>query len=175
MTSISVTEFETRLQWQGEQRAALTCEQAPELPLGGLVANHAAEDRWSPEMLLVGAVEGRTLQAFLERARAERITILFYQSSAMGRRVEGNGGQPHFTDFIVRPHVAVCSEADAEQVRRIFEELPCQCFPSSMMQLTPRIEPVVEVWDEAYAPGRVPPSSLDNSTPSPAIVSLYGR
>jgi hypothetical protein len=165
MTSIAVTEFETRLQWRGEQRAELTSEQAPALPLSGLVAGHAAEDRWSPETLLVGAVEGRTLQAFLEQARAERITVLFYQSSAMGRRVEGHGGMPHFTDFIVRPHVAVRSEEDAEQVRRIFEELPCRCFPSSMMRLTPRIEPVVEVWDEGYAMGRT----------SPASVSLHGR
>jgi hypothetical protein len=175
MTSISATEFETRLQWQGEQRATLTSEQAPELPLGGLVANHAAEDRWSPETLLVGAVEGRTLQAFLERVRAERITVLSYQSSAMGRRVEGGGGMPHFTDFIVRPHVAVRSEEDAEQVRRIFEELPCRLFPSSMMQLTPRIEPVVEVWDEAYALGRVPQASLGTNTPPLAMVSLHGR
>ena len=147
MTSISVTEFETRLQWRGEQRAELATEQTPELPLGGLVAGHAIEDRWSPETLLVGAVEGRTLQAFLERAQAERIEILFYQSTAMGRRVDGNGGLPHFTDFIVRPHVAVRSEEDAEQVRRIFEELPCRRFPSSMMQLIPRIEPFVEVWN----------------------------
>jgi hypothetical protein len=165
MTSISVTEFETRLQWQGEQRAELTSEQAPALPLSGLVASHAAEDRWTPETLLVGAVEGRTLQAFLEQARDKRIMVLFYQSSAMGRRVEGHGGVPHFTDFIVRPHVAVRSEEDAEQVRRIFEELPCRCFPSSMMQLTPRIEPVVEIWDEGYALGRT----------SPASVSLHGR
>lgn len=175
MTSISATEFETRLQWQGEQRAALTCEQAPELPLGGLVGDRAAADRWSPETLLVGAVEGRTLQAFLERAHAERITILFYQSSAMGRRVEGSGGMPHFTDFIVRPHVAVRSEEDAEQVRRIFEELPCRCFPSSMMQLTPRIEPVVEVWDETYALGRGPHSSLGTNAPPLAMVGLYGH
>jgi hypothetical protein len=175
MTSISVTEFETRLQWQQEQRAALTSEQAPELPLGGLDGNHAVEERWSPETLLVAAVEGRTLQAFLERTRAERITILFYQSSAMGRRVEGSAGMPHFTDFIVRPHVAVRSEEDAEQVRRIFEELPCRCFPSSMMQLTPRIEPVVEVWDEAYALGRVPHSSRAPNTPPLAMMSLYGR
>ncbi len=175
MTSISVTEFETRLQWQGEQRATLDSEQAPELPLGGLVAGHALEDRWSPETLLVGAVEGRTLQAFLERAQAERIAILFYQSTAMGRRVDGNGGLPHFTDFIVRPHVAVRSEEDAEQVRRIFEELPCQCFPSSMMQLTPRIQPVVEVWDEEYAQGRVSPASLDLNASAPVNVSLHGR
>jgi hypothetical protein len=175
MTSISVTEFETHLQWQGEQRAALTSEQAPELPLGGMAGDHSVEDRWSPETLLVGAVEGRTLQAFLERARAERITILFYQSSAMGRRVEGGGGMPHFTDFIVRPHVAVCSEEEAEQARRIFEELPGRCFPSSMMQLTPRIEPVVEVWDEAYALERVRHSSLSTSPHPPAMVSLYGR
>lgn len=152
MTSISVTEFETRLQWQGEQRAVLTTEHAPMLPLGGMVANRSLEDRWTPETLLVGAVEGRTLQLFLERAGAERIEVLFYQSSAMGRRAEGHGDMPHFTDLIVRPHVAVRSEEEAERVRHIFQELPSRCFPSSMMRLTPRIEPVVEIWETEGAP-----------------------
>ncbi len=147
MTSISATEFETRLQWHGNERATLATEHATALPLDGLSAGHPLPDRWSPETLLVGAAEGRTLQIFLERARAEGIEILFYQSSAMGRRVEGHESSPHFTDLIVRPHVAVRTEEDAERVRHIFEELPCGCFPGSILHLTPRIEPVVEVWD----------------------------
>lgn len=162
MTSISVTEFETRLQWQGEERATLTTEQAPPLPLGGLIAGHPGPDRWSPETLLVGAVEGRTLQLFQERARAAGLELLFYQSSAMGRRVEGPEGQPHFTDVIVRPHVAVRTEADAERARQIFEELGSCCFPSSVLQLKPRIEPVVEIWSDGRAPqlGCVAPHNI---------------
>jgi hypothetical protein len=178
MTSIAVTEFETRLQWQGEQRATLTSEHAPELPLGGLVAHHPPEDQWSPETLLVGAVEGRTLQLFLERARAEGLEILFYQSSAMGRRVESPGGQPHFTDVIVRPHIAVRSEEDAERVRHIVAELPCRCFPSSILQLTPRIEPVVEIWDSPHLQPPPRPLRSTQSGPSetrrPANVSPHG-
>jgi hypothetical protein len=172
MTSISVTEFETRLQWQGEQQAELTTEQAPVLPLGGMMACCSLEDRWTPETLLVGAVEGRTLQVFLERAGAEQIEVLFYQSSAMGRLAEGHGDMPHFTDIIVRPHVAVRSEEEAERVRRIFQELPCRCFPSSMMQLTPRIEPFVEVWEGGRRGTKIDGPPL---TPSPVIVSSYGR
>jgi hypothetical protein len=159
MTSISVLEFETRLQWQGADRATMTTEHAPALLVGGLIAGHPSQDRWSPETMLVGAAEGRTLQSFLERARAEKVEILFYQSSAMGRRVEGTGAPPHFTDIIVRPHVAVRSEEDAERVRYIFAELPCRCFPSSILKLTPRIEPVIEVWDDARAAERGPPGA----------------
>lgn len=159
MTSISALEFETRLQWQGADRAMLTSEHAPALPLGGMVAGHPSPDRWSPETMLVGAVEGRTLQIFLERARTEKIELLFYQSSAMGRRVEGPEASPHFTDVIVRPHVAVRSEADAEKVRNIFEELPGRCFPSAILKLTPRIEPVVEVWDGPRPSDRAPQPS----------------
>jgi organic hydroperoxide reductase OsmC/OhrA len=147
MTSISVTEFETSLQWQGDERATLSTEHAPALPLGCMSAGQPVQDRWSPEMMLVGALEGCTLQVFLERARTERIDILSYQSSAMGRRVEGHEASSHITDVIVWPHVAVRSEEDAERVRRIFAELPCQCFPSTILRLTPRIEPRVEVWE----------------------------
>jgi hypothetical protein len=160
-STTSVLEFETHLQWQGSDRATLTTEHAPSLPLGGLIAGHPPHDRWSPETMLVGAAEGRTLQSFLERARAEKLEVLFYQSSAMGRRVEGAGAAPHFTDIIVRPHVAVRTEEDAERVRNIFAELPCRCFPSSILKLTPRIEPVIEVWDSQRAAERAPPAVRD--------------
>jgi len=162
MTSIAVTEFETRLQWQGEQRATLNTEHAPALPLGGMVAGHPLEDRWCPETLLVGALEGRILQIFLEQARSEGFEPLFYQSTAVGLRVGGHEGPPHFTDFIVRPHVAVRSEQDAELARRIFEELPPRCFPSSIMKLAPRIEPVVEVWDDPRDSRRDAPVARDS-------------
>jgi organic hydroperoxide reductase OsmC/OhrA len=165
MTTISVTEFETRLQWLGEQQATLTTEQAPTLAIGGLVAGQPPSERWAPETLLVAAAESRILLSFLEQARAQGIEILFYQSSAMGRRVGSMTGQPHFTDLIVRPHVAVRDEVDVERVRRIFEQLPPCCFPSSMLQLTPRIEPVVEIWNGRRPPERgVPPARETNAS-----------
>ncbi|MDY7228229.1 hypothetical protein [Hyalangium rubrum] len=154
MTSIAITEFETRLQWKGAQRAESRTEQAPSLPLGYMASGQSSLDCWTPEALLVGAVEGRTLLSFLERAKTEGLEILFYQSSAMGRRVDNPGATPHFTDIIVRPHVAVRNEEDAKRARHIFEELPRGCFPSSMMRLLPRIEPVVEIWEEARASER---------------------
>jgi hypothetical protein len=109
------------------------------------------ERQWNPETLLVGAVEGRTLSAFLEEARALEVEVLFYQSSAVARRVDGPDGLPHYTDLIVRPHVAVRGEREAMLVRRIFDALPERCFPSSMLRLTPRIEPIIDIWDEQHA------------------------
>jgi organic hydroperoxide reductase OsmC/OhrA len=148
MASVNVTEYETRLYWQGEQGAVLTSDQAPSVPIGRPLAEPGGTKagRWAPETLLVGAVEGRTLLAFLEQAREAEVPVLFYQSSAVARVVSGPGHLPQLTDLIVRPHVAVPTEADAEAVRLIFSELPSQCFPSSVIQLTPRIEPVVETW-----------------------------
>ncbi|WP_163993028.1 OsmC family protein [Pyxidicoccus caerfyrddinensis] len=149
MSSVTITEYETRLFWQGERGAVLTSDQAPPLPIGRPLTEPGTGDagQWGPESLLVGAVEGRTLLAFLDRARAADVPVLFYQSSAMARVVGTPGEQPHFTDLIVRPHVAVPTEAAAEAARLIFSELPAHCFPSSIIQLTPRIEPVVETWN----------------------------
>ncbi|XXF75155.1 hypothetical protein P2318_18975 [Myxococcaceae bacterium GXIMD 01537] len=157
MTTICCTEFETRLHWRGEREALLTSDRAPTLPLVSSPAGGRGT-LWDPESLLVGAVEGRTLLTFLERAREEGVDILFYQSSAVGRRVAGQDGQPQFTDLIVRPHVAVGSEEDAEKVRRIFDELPSRCFPSSMLNLTPRIVPIIESWNVRSRERRRPPS-----------------
>jgi organic hydroperoxide reductase OsmC/OhrA len=149
MSAVTITEYETRLFWQGERGAVLTSDRAPPVPIGRPLVEpgQESEGRWAPESLLVGAVEGRTLLAFLDRARDAAVPVLFYQSSAVARVVGAPDQPPHLTDLIVRPHVAVPSEADAEEVRRIFAELPAHCFPSSVIQLTPRIEPVVETWN----------------------------
>ncbi|WP_233576712.1 hypothetical protein [Citreicoccus inhibens] len=151
MTSISITEYETRLFWQGAHSAVLTSDHAPPVPIGrqlGFTAD-PSEGRWEPEALLVGAVEGRTLLAFLEHVRTADISVLFYQSSALGRVIGGPGRMPHFTDLIVRPHVAVPTDAEAEAVRDIFTRLPGCCFPGSVLHLAPRIEAVVETWSHA--------------------------
>jgi organic hydroperoxide reductase OsmC/OhrA len=172
MTSIlTSTEFETHLQWQGAQQGQLTTEQAPAVPLAGMQGGHPPVDRWAPEELLVGAVESCTLVAFLEQARAQSLEILFYQSSALGRRVEGPQCRPHFTDLIVRPHVAVRGEADAERVLRIFAQLPDEIFPSSILRLTPRIEPVVEIWEN---PHHTRPSVPSPAKWRPASVASHG-
>ncbi|GMU01803.1 hypothetical protein KH5H1_59230 [Corallococcus caeni] len=153
MTSASITEYETRLFWQGERGAVLTSDHAPPVPIGRPLNDRDSgpgDGRWDPEALLVGAVEGRTLHAFLDGAREAGVRVLFYQSCATARLVSGSPEQAaHFTDLIVRPHVAVASAREAEQVRQLFARLPARCFPSSMIQLTPRIEPVVEVWAHA--------------------------
>lgn len=149
MTSVAITEYETRLQWQRGNGAQLSGNRASAIPLGG--QSDELEGQWNPETLLIGAVEGRTLSAFMEQARALGVEILFYQSSAVARRVDGPDGLPHYTDLIVRPHVAVRSEQDAGLAWRIFEALPERCFPSSMLKLTPRIEPIIDTWDEHHA------------------------
>jgi len=172
MTSVTITEYETRLYWQGERGAVLTSDRAPPVPIGlPLVEPGATEDgRWAPETLLVGAVEGRTLLAFLERAREADVNVLFYQSCAVARVVGGPGQPPHLTDLIVRPHVAVATDLDAEVVRLIFSELPAHCFPSSVIQITPRIEAVVETWHaRATSPHAEPDAPLAKPLPSIAL------
>lgn len=150
MTSASITEYETRLYWQGARGAVLMSDHAPPVPIGCPLGGREGgpeDGRWDPEALLVGAVEGRTLHAFLDGAREAGVDVLFYQSSATARLVSGSPEQAaQFTDLIVRPHVAVASPREAEDARALFAGLPARCFPSSMLRLTPRIEPVVEVW-----------------------------
>jgi organic hydroperoxide reductase OsmC/OhrA len=155
LTTISISEFETRLQWRGGHKAVLSGDATSPIAVGDREVELAAT--WHPEALLVAAVEGRTLLAFLEQARSAGIEVLFYQSSAMARRVDGPQGQCHYTDLIVRPHVAVRTLEQAEAVRRIFQQLPESCFPSSMLRLTPRIEPVVDAWEEL--PSRASPEA----------------
>ena len=67
MTSVTITEYETRLFWQGERGAVLTSDQAPPLPIGRPLTEPGSTDdgQWGPESLLVGAVDRQGDVVFL--------------------------------------------------------------------------------------------------------------
>jgi organic hydroperoxide reductase OsmC/OhrA len=148
MTFVAISECETRLQWQGRREATLSGDSGPCISIRTpQTGENTVTGLWDPDALLIGAVEARTLLAFMEKARSENVEILFYQSSAVARKVNTVTGGCQYTDLIVRPHVAVRTKQDAETVRNLFARLPEDCFPGSVLRLTPRIEPVIDVWD----------------------------
>jgi organic hydroperoxide reductase OsmC/OhrA len=169
MTFVAISECETRLQWQGSREATLSGDTGPCISIRAPQAGeNATTGLWDPDALLIGAVEARTLLTFMEQARSQNVEILFYQSSAVARKVNTATGC-QYTDLIVRPHVAVRTQQEAETARNVFARLPEDCFPGSVLRLTPRIEPIIDVWDEQPSPRAPEGSRRPSSWRLPAV------
>jgi|GEM_PF-6460778 len=105
----------------------------------------AVEVNWPAETLLVGAADTSVFTDFSQRARAEALAVLFYESTAMGRWTEGPAGRA-LLDLIVRPRVGVRSTADAARARELLGQVQRSCVVGREIGTGFAIDPVVEVW-----------------------------
>jgi organic hydroperoxide reductase OsmC/OhrA len=137
--------YETNLSWTQELEGALASNGLPGLGFGSPPEFGGKPGLWGPETLLLGATEACTLLTFLALSRRKGVQSSAYRSSAVGTLASDAEGVIRFTEIIVRPVIQVTSEADAEKVKAIFQDLPKRCFISCSLKTEPRIELTVEV------------------------------
>ncbi|WP_224362115.1 OsmC family protein [Hyalangium versicolor] len=137
--------YETSLRWNQEQEGELASTGLPGLGFGSPPEFGGKEGRWGPETLLLGATESCTLLTFLALAKRKSVKISAYRSTAAGTLAADAEGVIRFTEITLRPVVQVNSEAEAEAVRAIFQDVPKRCFISCSLKTEPRIELTVEV------------------------------
>ena len=146
MTSHVVVEvFKTWLRWKEGRRDVLTGDEASPVLIGDPPCLSGREGQWSPEALLVGAVESGTHLAFLELASNRGFQPVGYESSAVGRIAREVPDGAHFTDIIIYPRVLVKTPAEAEVARLLFEEVPRRCTVVRTLRSPLRIVPLIEV------------------------------
>lgn len=139
--------YETSLNWTQELEGALASNGLPGLGFGSPPEFGGKPGLWGPETLLLGAAESCTLLTFLALSRRKGVQCSAYRSSAVGTLAKDSEGVIRFTEIIVRPVVQVKSEADAETVKAIFQDVPKRCFIGCSLKAEPRIELTVEVAD----------------------------
>jgi organic hydroperoxide reductase OsmC/OhrA len=137
--------YETNLRWTQELDGELASKGLPALTYGSPPEFNGKEGRWGPETLLLGAAEACTHLTFLALARRKSVQCSAYRSNAVGTLAADAEGLIRFTEIIVRPVVQVKSEADAEAVRAIFQDVPKRCFIGCSLKSEPRIELTVEI------------------------------
>jgi organic hydroperoxide reductase OsmC/OhrA len=137
--------YETNLSWTQELEGALASNGLPGLGFGSPPEFGGKPGLWGPETLLLGATESCTLLTFLALSRRKGVQCTGYRSSAVGTLAADAEGVIRFTEIIVRPVIQVKSQADAESVKAIFQDVPKRCFISCSLKTEPRIELTVEV------------------------------
>lgn len=136
--------YRTALSWTEGRSAVAHAPGRPELALSSPVEFKGEPGRWTPEDLLVAAVEMCTLTTFAALCQKRALAFLGYTSESEGTLAFQDGAY-RVTNVIVRPVVEVASANDAETLGEVMEEAHAQCMIGNSLRGTVVVEPTFRV------------------------------
>jgi peroxiredoxin-like protein len=131
--------YQTRIAGGPQGHATLSSDRVPDLPTDAPLAFDGPGDAWSPEQLLVGAVEACFLLTFRALARASKIEFVSLSVDGEGV-VDREEGFTRFTEIVLRPRVTLPAGADQTRVRRTLERAERMCLVSASLRTPIRLE-----------------------------------
>lgn len=134
--------YEATLDWPGDGPAVAAAGSRPALLTGPPPEFGGEEGWWSPEHLLLSAVNACLMATFGALSRARGVRVLGYRSQARGVLSKTPGGLG-FTSLGVT--VAIRAEADeVERVREILLKAKQRCIVANALALPVQLEVEVE-------------------------------
>ena len=132
--------YTVRLAGSPSGYAIVTADGPPELRSAPPFDFDGPGDAWSPEQLLLAAVEACFLLTFRSVAQASRLDFVSLSIEAEGV-VDRVNGVTRFTEIVLRPRVALAAGADRVRVQRALEKAERACLVSSSIDTPIRLEP----------------------------------
>jgi peroxiredoxin-like protein len=123
-----------------EGYAALSSPGVPDLRTAPPRDFDGPGDAWSPEQLLLAAVEACFLLTFRAVARASRLEFVSMAVEAEGV-VDRADGATRFTEIVLRPRLTLPAGADWVRVQRALERAERACLVSASLATPIRLEP----------------------------------
>ncbi len=136
--------YDVRLSGGPAGHATVTVEGAPPLRSAPPLDFDGPGDAWSPEHLLLAAVETCFLFTLRAVARASRIEFAALDLSATGT-VDKQDGVTRFTEIVLRPRLALAPGADRDRALRALEKSEKACLVSASLSTPIRLEPEIVV------------------------------
>lgn len=134
--------YEARIAGGPTGRSTLASPGVPDLGVDAPADFGGPGDAWSPEQLLLGAVESCFLLTFRAVAQASRIefTSLAIHGEGVVDRVDGG---LRFTEIVLRPRVAVPPGVDHARVQRALEKAERNCLVSASLSTPIHLKPEI--------------------------------
>ena len=134
--------YKTDLIWKSPHRGVLSGTGKPDIGVGSSPDFRGYPDNWSPEDLLVGALNTCLMLTFYALAQSKGVTPVSYQSSVEGL-LENVDGRYRITEVTVSPSVVLKSQADLEVAQELMQnKVEANCFISNSIsgkvKLTPQ-------------------------------------
>lgn len=127
--------YNVNIQWENNRKGLMnspvltsTIEVAtpPEFP-GGMPGI------WSPEHLLVAAVNSCLMTTFLAIAENSKLNFLQFESNADGK-LEKVDGKYMISEIVLSPVLSILNEADRDRALRILEKSEAACLISNSIK-----------------------------------------
>ena len=125
--------YKAKTTWTSARRGLLSAVEKPNIVVGSPPEFKGEPDVWTPEELLVGALNTCIMLTFLSLGQARGLTPAGYESEAEGL-LENVEGRYRITEVTVRPYITVKKEAEVERAREIMERAEGECFISNSVK-----------------------------------------
>jgi organic hydroperoxide reductase OsmC/OhrA len=133
-------EYEVRLHGGPAGYAQLCTEGAPELRAAPPVAFDGPGDAWSPEHLLLAAVQACFLFTLRAVARQSRVEFAAVDAKVSGT-VNRLDGVTRFTEIVLAPQLTVPAGTDHERVLQVVERTKKACLISASLAVPVCLQP----------------------------------
>lgn len=144
--------YETRASWKQKRRGVIEAVGLRSLAVSAPPEFEGEPGFWSPEQLLVAAVESCFMATFLALAEKSKLAIRSYSSSTLAKLDRAAGQSLRFTRLTLRPVVEVASERDRERAGRLIEKTEKQCLVANALSIPVRIEARLLPPDQRHSP-----------------------
>jgi peroxiredoxin-like protein len=136
--------YEVHLAGAGDGYARVSADGIPELQTAPPLDFDGPGDAWSPEHLLLAAVETCFLFTLRSVARASKLEFVSLELSGVGT-VDRKEGATRFTEIVLRPRLRLPAGADKERALRVMEKSEKACLVSASLATPIKLEPEVVI------------------------------
>jgi organic hydroperoxide reductase OsmC/OhrA len=136
--------YQNDLVLKSNRRGTMISAGKHEVVVGSPPEFRGEEGLWSPEDLLVGALNTCLMLTFISYASHKGLEIVSYESHAEGL-LENVDGKYRVTEITVEPRIALKSEGDIERAREMMKSAKEGCFISNSITATMKLDPQFRV------------------------------
>ena len=136
--------YDVRLTGSPTGYATLTAPGVPDMATAPPSDFDGPGDAWSPEHLLLAAVETCFLFTLRAVAQASRIEFTSLDLSGEGT-VDRHDGGMRFTEIVLRPRLRLPAGADEGKARRAMEKSEKACLVTASLSVPVRLEPEIAI------------------------------
>ncbi len=138
--------YEVAVQWKADRKGIMS---SPVLTDKIEVATppefaKGMENIWSPEHLLVAAVNSCLMTTFLAIAENSRLEFVTFDSNAIGK-LEIVDGKYMISEVELMPVLVISNEADKEKAERVLVKSEKACLISNSVKSTIIFKPVINI------------------------------
>ena len=142
--------YQVAVRWSREKRGVLAIGGKPDLEVASPPEFRGHPGVWSPEDLLVAAVNACTMTTFLSAMQRRDIRLVSYESEAEGT-LEMADGSFRFTKVVLKPRIVVGRAEDRDAALAAFHEAEKGCLIAASVVAKIEAQPEIEVRAPAMA------------------------